>query len=289
MSEINENRFNKLETDGKLDVSPPVSFIRQPKPLSALPVFTRRKILAYGVTKAGKTHFGGTFPGMKEGKAAIIEVDGSLNGLPRDIAIDEIAVWQFLHSEVNDPDPKKRLKLFNVLYELLKSFVPNPYGWRTLMIDGLTTLASFLLDEVMWDKDIGKSTSALSGERNPTIMKATFDEWGALLARLQALFTVIDALPMNIYVTATVQFNRTDSGAIIGNGMPACQGSFRKEVGKYFDGVIVLQSKGGKHYAYPKGTGNTPGGVRQYTGPTFIEAPTYTKIFKEENFGNNNV
>lgn len=280
----NDTQFNKTETDGKLDVTPLyTSPIMQPKLLNGLVSYNRRKICSMGESKAGKTYLGGTFPGMVEGKAGIIECDGSLSGLPKNVNAEKINVFQFLHSDVNNPDPKKRIPLFKLLYELLKSFVPNPYGWKTLMLDGLTTLSSLLLDEVMWDPKIGVSEKKISNEKDPTMTKANFDEWGALLARLQALFSVIDALPMHFYCTAMVKRDKDEnSGHII--GMPACQGSFRQEVGRHFDGLILLTCRGGKHYAEPMGSAMYPGGVRGYKGPTSIEAPTYDKIFKEVNF-----
>lgn len=265
--------------DQFLDIEGDTSFVRKPTRLSSLPVFTRRKVLAMGETKAGKTYLGGTFPGMLTGKAAILEFDGSLNGLPRNVDKERLAVWQFLHEEIN----RKRLPLFSILYDLLVAFVPNPHKWETLMIDGLTTLSSLLLDEVMWDGSIGITEKKLVNSKNPANTKANFDEWAALYARLRGLFAVIDALPMNVYCTAMVKRDKNENtGAIV--GMPACQGSFRQDAGRHFDAVILLTSKGGKHYAEPKGSSMYPGGIRGYKGPLNIEAPTYQRIFKEDYF-----
>jgi len=254
--------------------TPPSSYLRTPRKLSSLPTANRDKIIVYGETGTGKTYLGGTCPGMRSGKAVIIDVDGSLRGLPPGI---DPMVYTFHQHEISTPDKTKRIPLFRVLYNLLEGLVTNPEGYETLMIDGLTTLAQFLMDECLWDPTIDR-------QKDPTKAKPVWDEYGVLQSKLQSLFTLIDALPMHIYVTAMVQKDKDDlSGRI--TGMPMCIGSFRQEVGRHFDAQLYSERlPNGKVAVNVTTVNNFPAKIRGYIGPLQITNPTYDLIFDPKNF-----
>jgi hypothetical protein len=254
--------------------TPPPSYLRTPQRLNDRPTATRNKVLGCGDTGTGKTHLGGTFPGMRSGKAVIIDVDGSLRGLPSGINPD---VYTFYQHEVNNPDRIKRIPLFKILYNLISEMIPNPNNYETLMIDGVTTLAQFLINECQWDPTIDK-------QHDPTKAKPSWDEYDTLKSRLQSLFTLIDALPMHVYVTAMIQKDKDDTTGRI-TGMPMCLGSFRQEMGRHFDAQVYSErTVKGDIVLNTTTINNIPSKIRKYIGPLQITNPTYDMIFDPKNF-----
>jgi hypothetical protein len=231
-----------------------------------------KKVLSYGHSKTGKTFLGGTFP-----KPFVIDTDHSLSGLT-DPHIPAIIIS---HEEVRNGT----LKLYDFLYDIIRSLrdKQGPFATKfpdieTLMIDGVSTLADLLLIETMLDVRIGKTV------RNPISEKATFDEYGALGNRLEALFTIIDDLPLNLYVTAGIKQDKDEADGIL-ISMPDIVGSFRKQVSYRFDAVLHTFAEKGKYYVHcVPPSYKTPCGVRRWCGPTQIENPTFEKIFNEKNF-----
>ena len=238
--------------------------------------------MTYGDTKMGKTYFGGTFPGADRGTMLIIDVDGSLNGLP---AKCNPLVQTFTRAEINTIDIHERVPLYDSMMFILDSLIKEPI-WdgtkiETLMIDGVTKLSQFLKDECMLSSRIGEKGGQI---RNPTYKKATWDEYETLKSRLETIFSAINSLEAHIYVTALARRDKDDlTGQII--GMPDCEGSFRKQVGSCFDAVLFLTTDKGKHVAYTSRVNNMPAGIRGgYHGPGAVTEPTFDKIFNKKNF-----
>jgi hypothetical protein len=242
------------------------------KNFSETPRSNKKKVLAYGETKAGKTYLGGTFP-----SPFVIDADHSLVGLPN----HDIPVLTLSRADV----ASKKESPYELVYETIRALRDNvePFktshtGLQTLMIDGVTSLADLFLVEVMLDGRIGKQI------RDPIYTKATFDEYGTLVARLETVFTVVDDLDLNIYVTAGLKMDKDEASGMI-LAMPDVVGSFRQSIGHRFDAVLYLANEKGKHIAYctppyPK----YPCGIRNWIGPDKIENPTFEKIFNPANF-----
>lgn len=251
-----------------------------PIPLEKTISMNRRKVLAYGDTKGGKTYLGGTFPGMANGEAFILDLDGSLNGLPKSCS-KAVTVQAFTRDQINNPNRDERAPIYDCIMRLLSDLNNKPkWNPQTLMIDGLTRLSQFLRDECMWSNRIGEKGGR---SRDPVYQKPTWDEYTTLQARLETIFSAINGLDMHIYVTALARRDKDDlTGSII--GMPDCEGSFRKEAGSHFDSVLILGMDAGKHVAYTETTNRMPAGIRGWCGPSKIVEPTFDKIFQEKYF-----
>ena len=238
-------------------------------------ISTRRKIVSYGPTKVGKSRFGSTIPG----DICIIDTDHSLAGL-----IDKhVPVLTISRDDVIN----SRIKVYDTIYafiralrdkeEPFKTTFPNI---KTLMIDGVTSMADLFLDEVMLDQRIGKE------RRDPLYQKATFDEYGAISSRLETIFTIIDDLDINIYVTAGLKMDKDETSGLIVS-MPDIVGSFRQKIGHRFDAVLYFHVEKGKYYATCTSNSSYkfPCGIRGWIGPDEIENPTFDRIFDPKNFG----
>lgn len=271
---MNGSKGKSKEMD--LTFKPPIT-LKELKPLS------RWKILSYALTGGGKTWFMGTMPGMDIGEALIIDTDGSLDGLPISAIKGDPLVYSFRKGEVIHAERMKRVNVFNEIVHIIQCLVDDPliYGRpiKTLGIDGVTMLSDFILSECMLNPRIGDKV------REPNSNKATFDEYGALGHRLDTIFTMIDALPCHVCVTAGVTMDKDDTTGIV-RGMPDIIGSFRQRCGHRFSAVLYLHDTDGSHKANTCTINRFQAKIRRgYCGPKVITDPTFDKIFsKAEHF-----
>jgi len=259
----------------ELTFKPPIT-LKELKPLM------RWKILSYAMTGGGKTYFMGTMPGMSTGEALIIDTDGSLDGLPMSAIEGDPLVYSFRKGQIIHEDKAKRVNVFDEIVRIIQRLVEDPLAYGrpilTLGIDGVTMLSDFLLSECMLNPRIGDKV------REPNSNKATFDEYGALGHRLDTIFTMIDALPCHVCVTAGATMDKDDTTGII-RGMPDVIGSFRQRCGHRFSAVLYLHDTDGVHMANTCTISRFRAKVRRgYTGPKVVKNPTFESIFNQGNF-----
>lgn len=270
--EVNQTEDKEME---KLEFPLPLT-LKELKPME------RWKLLAYAMTGGGKSYFMGTMPGMSTGEALIIDTDGSLDGLPQSAVKGNPLVYSFKKGDVIHEERTKRVKIFEEIVRIIQRLVDDPlvYGReiKTLGIDGVTMLSDFLLSECMLDPKIGDKV------RLPNSNKATFDEYGALGHRLDTIFTMIDALPCHVCVTAGVTMDKDETTGAI-TGMPDIIGSFRQRCGHRFSAVLYLEDNTGSYIANTCTTRRFQAKVRRgYCGEKVVKNPSFDKIFNPKNF-----
>jgi hypothetical protein len=235
----------------------------------ARPAVNRWKIIAYGQSKTGKSFFIDSLPKP----VFVIDTDGSLGGL----GDPHVFVLPLLRE-----DAMRGAKIYEVVDDVVSKlttktgiFAQDPP--TTLVIDGVTALADLLLIELMNSSTVGGKA------RDPLLQKATFDEYGVLGMMLETLFSKVDGLTQNLYVTAGA---RTDTDQLTGaiTGMPDVVGSFRQKIGHRFDAMLYMESDKNSYFAYARTHLRYTAGIRRWIGPKRIENPTFAKIFMEKNY-----
>lgn len=285
MSKELEGRIKHLEPDDKLVIDrggKASHLFKPPLTLKELKPLGKWKILVYSLTGGGKTWFMGTMPGMDTGEALILDSDGSLDGLPPAAIKGNPLIYPFRKGTVINEDRNKRVKVFDGLVNIIQRLSDDPMCFgreiKTLGIDGVTVFSDFILSECMLDSRVGGKI------RLPNSNKATYDEYGALGHRLDTIFTMIDALPCNVCVTAGVTTDKDETTGTI-MGMPDIIGSFRQRYGHRFSAVLYLEDQDGVHIANTCTVRRFQAKVRRgYIGPKVVKNPSFSSIFKPEYF-----
>lgn len=215
---------------------------------------SRKLILIYGSSGAGKTVFGGSsmlhedynslfvLAVEKEGAKSI---NTTLNVQPIVYPIDtlgeieEALVWlkrreQTQRAWENETNPEKKEKFETELKKqeepLLGSIPEKPTIIKTIMLDSVTAYQKMAMNEIMGNSDKLMISS---------IKKSQYDDWGKNKQLLSSLINRLQAIPnMNIICTALAQ--EINDGEKI---LPAMEGSFRESIGAYFDIVGYLEKR----------------------------------------------
>lgn len=187
------------------------------------------RVLAYGDSGSGKTHFIGTFP-----KVFIINTDEGL------LTLKDAPTFRGVTIGPKDP-------AFSWTWDILQQIKARkgpfssegPYGdTQTLAIDSITKLSKYLLDESMRAR-----------AKNPLEDKAEFDDWGRLRSRLENIGRMLQSLDMNVVITAIAQIEKNDvTGDFVGG--PMVDGRYRDLIAADFDESYYLECAGGKEPTY---------------------------------------
>jgi hypothetical protein len=180
------------------------------------------RCLIYGPFGSGKTHFANTFP-----SPFFIDVD---YGLATTKASMDAKTADGIRLFPGDP-----------VYDTLMSFLADakrgtttlePY--RSIILDGLTSLSRLLLFEIM------------GGNMDPKRgAKPNYDDYGSLKTRLTSIVAAIQSIPFHVCVTALSEIDKDEStGAYV--GLINTVGSFGKEVGSLFDEVYYIEKRRGR-------------------------------------------
>jgi hypothetical protein len=252
------------------------------------PSSTTRRVLTYGLTKSGKTYLGATFP-----SPFVLDTDGSLSGIPQnmrhfpsitmrsEVYGNELDDWKLLI----DDQPMPEYNPIRFIIETIRRIRDRKHPFdkievKTFVFDGLTTLGDILVNQILMDKNIGRTEKISNGYVNPLKGKPRYDEYFVLEKTFEVIFSTLNDLHVNIYATACLKMDKDEhSGRIM--GFPDILGGFRHVIGHRFDSVLYMErSDANKITAHTAPYRNFDAGVRNYTGPTEVINPTYHKIFK---------
>lgn len=188
------------------------------------------RMLIYGMTGAGKTHFLGTCPGL-----FIIDTDHGLLTLKRmGVEYNALPIG---------PQDDCFKTVWDILLKIKNRTGPFAAGGpfadiKTLAIDSSTKLSKYILDESM-----------RMASKNPLDDKADFTDWGRVRSRLENIGRLTQTLPCHVIVTALAQVEKNDvTGALTGG--PMLDGKYRDIIGGDFDEFYFLESVPGKTPLY---------------------------------------
>jgi hypothetical protein len=179
-------------------------------------------VCVYGPTGVGKTHFAGTFP-----DPFFIDTDRGLRTLKG-------KHFPFYAVKKGTKAYKQILAILGDLAERNPPFDTIPV--RTIVIDSLTELATYLLAESMRYPD-----DARKEPRNIEDEKPEWDDYSKLASRLDTIVNRCRDLNLNFVATAGRKIDKDEfTGEFL--GLPNITGGFRDIVGHKFDEYFYLES-----------------------------------------------
>lgn len=217
------------------------------------PAKLKLKILLYGDTGAGKTHFSADADGVA---VALVEPQG-------------FATIASLKRKVLVPGKKGRagtpcLRTMDDLREFVKAAASGRLakaGVTTLVFDGITEIQQMMIDEIQRGKRRAaltvktegstKKTKAVETEAKPDAKpdaktkgpapEMTQADWGTLATMLRNFLRTIRDLPYHVIVTALSQTSEDEvNGVKIRRLSPMLSGSTRATIGQYFNIIGLI-------------------------------------------------
>lgn len=226
-----------------------------------------RRILLYGDSGAGKTHFLGTSPNP-------IVLDSDRGGRTlKDLKIPFIPI-----------ERKADYKVFKRVMDVLQTVKTNSPpinditpARETLCIDSLTSLADAILVDVMIHPSSRKQTPL-----DPDSTRAEWFHYLMVQNRLKSIMRFCQDLGMNVICTAGTKLERDD---VLGTfvGKPNIVGGYRDLVAYDFDEVYYLSVEGSgnapKFYLYTNSYRYFEAKSREGGLPYKIENPSWSKLY----------
>lgn len=222
------------------------------------------RVLVYGESGSGKTTLASTFPNP-------FFIDSDRGG--RTLKGKKIPFV---------PIERER-KAYDKLMEFLIGLKTEPkvgdYEIKTLVIDGITSLAEIFLFEIM--KFPGKPGRV---PKNPLIEKPDWDDYSMLGSRLLMLHVLLEDLPMNVVVTGLPMLEKDEvTGGFIGKVNVI--GGFRNSIAKHYDEVYFLEMVNSRQethcVAHLRKYKYFVAKSRDNLAPE-IQDPTYDKLFNQK-------
>jgi hypothetical protein len=229
------------------------------------------KVIVYGSPGVGKTQFASTFP-----NPFFIDVDKGM----RTLKGNKPPFIELRRDEDN----------YKVLIQLIRDFDKHEGKFKveladrkTLVLDGITSLASNFLAQLMASGDfyaLQRGGYGHAQKRSPDMYQSDQGDYGVLTSRLYEVFARLKDLKCNIVVTAH-EMEKEKDGYVSFRG-PATVGNFREELGYQLDELMYMSKEGAgermKVLLYPHGFKGFPGKSRSHL-PEKIENPTYETVF----------
>lgn len=172
------------------------------------------KILVYGESGSGKTHFGGTCP-----KPLFFDFDGGMLTLRKE---KEIAFVDLTGMST------KAEKVWPDFMEALKEYGEDEQ-FETLIIDSLTTAATACMDYVL-------SLNRRTGQ-NPQLQ-----DWLTQMNELKEMIKLVKATKKHVIVLAHEQVEKDEITGRIWM-LPLITGKMARQIGLYFDEVYHSEAK----------------------------------------------
>ena len=180
------------------------------------------RVLLYGEMGSGKTTLAGSFP-----NPFFIDTDkGGLTLKEKRIPNVKLERGNKTFDEIMD-----------ILHKIKAKEKPFDMKIDTLVIDGITALADFLLVDILkYPKIVGKTS------RDITKVKPEWDDYSVLGNELRAIMKYLQDINLNIVATCGVKLEKDEiRGTFI--GQPNIVGGFRNVVGHEFNEVYYMETK----------------------------------------------
>jgi len=181
-----------------------------------------KRVLLYSETGGGKTKLASTFP-----SPFFIDTDKGGKTL-KDLHMPNIKL------KVGN---KTFDEIMDVLGKIKRKEEPFDFEIKTIVLDSITTLADFLLTDILkYPKVPGKMS------RDPTKVKPEWDDYTILTAELKAIVKYLQDMELNVVATCGVKLEKDEiRGTFV--GLPNIVGSFRNAVGYEFDELYFMEVK----------------------------------------------
>ncbi len=219
------------------------------------------RVLVYGECGSGKTTFASTFP-------APLFIDTDRGG--RVLRTKKIP-YLLISRERGGYN-----HLINFLIQLKSNKGVGDYKVKTLVLDGVTSLAEILLFEIMKYPDKPGRIP-----KNPLIEKPDWDDYAMLSARLLMLHVMLEDIPFNVVVTGLPMLEKDEvTGGFIGKINVI--GGFRNSIAKHYDEMYFLEMQTTRNESH------SIAHLRKYRYyvaksrdglDSEIKDPTYTKLY----------
>lgn len=181
-----------------------------------------KRVLLYSETGGGKTKLASTFP-----DPFFIDTDKGGKTL-KDLKIPNIKLTR---------GNKSFDEIMDILGKIKRKEEPFNFPIGTIVLDSITTLADFLIVDILkYPKSPGKVS------RDITKVKPEWDDYTVLTAELKAITKYIQDMDINVVATCGVKLEKDEiRGTFV--GLPDILGSFRNAVGYEFDELYFMEVK----------------------------------------------
>ena len=180
------------------------------------------RLLLYGETGSGKTKLASTFP-----QPFFIDTDKGGKTLKK-LKVPNIKLIR---------ENKTYEELMDILHKIKNKEEPFDFKIETIVFDSLTSLAKFLIVDILkYPRIVGRPSKDI------TKAKVEWDDYTLLSAELEAIMKYIQDIGLNVVGTCGVKLEKDEvTGGYI--GLPDILGGFRNSIGYEFDEMYHMEVK----------------------------------------------
>lgn len=186
------------------------------------PSAQKQRVLLYGETGCGKTKLASTFP-----KPFFIDTDKGGKTLKK-LKVPNVKLTR---------GNKTYDELMDILHKIKNKEPPFDFPIETLVLDSITSLAKFLIVDILkYPRIVGKQS------RDITKTKVEWDDYTLLSSELESIMKYVQDMDLNIVGTCGTKLEKDEvTGAFI--GLPNILGGFRNSIGYEFDEMYHMEAK----------------------------------------------